>query len=83
MIVIGAIPVVRFLLRYFAGNGDGNVQSLVLGGVFLLAGYLTVVLALISDTVATNRQLLERTLSRLRELEAKLDSDANNQQTRK
>ena len=73
MILIGAVPVLRFVLRYLAGNGDGNIQSLVLGGVFLLAGYLTIVLALLSDTIATNRQLLERTLRRLRDIETRLD----------
>lgn len=69
MIFIGTIPVVRFLFRYFSNNGDGNIQSLVLAGVFLLAGYLTIILALLSDTIAVNRQLMERVLHRMRELE--------------
>lgn len=69
MILIGLIPVLRFLYLFLAGNGDGNIQSLVLGGVFLLAGYITVVLALLSDTISTNRQLLERILRRVRDIE--------------
>ncbi|WP_458789655.1 glycosyltransferase family 2 protein [Yoonia sp. MH D7] len=69
MIVIGLLPVLRFLYFFMAGNGDGNIQSLVLGGVFLLAGYITVILALLSDTIATNRQLLERILRRVRDIE--------------
>ena len=69
MLAIGAMPVARFLWLYAIGEGDGHVQSLVLGGVFLLAGYLTVVIAFLSDTIATNRRLLEATLLRLRRLE--------------
>lgn len=75
MILIGALPVLRFLYLFMIGQGDGNVQSLVLGGVFLLAGYITVILALLSETIATNRQLLERVLRRLHEIElAKSDT---------
>ncbi len=69
MIVIGLLPVLRFLYLFMAGNGDGNIQSLVLGGVFLLAGYITVILALLSDTVAINRRLLEQILRRVRDIE--------------
>lgn len=76
MIVIGLLPVIRFLYLFLAGDGDGNIQSLVLGGVFLLAGYITVILALLSDTIATNRQLLERVLRRLHEIEMAQDNPA-------
>lgn len=69
IMLIGMLPVIRFLYFFLIGEGDGKVQSLVLGGVFLLAGYITVVLALLSDTIATNRQLLERILKRVRRLE--------------
>ncbi|MDV7143716.1 glycosyltransferase family 2 protein [Tropicimonas sp. TH_r6] len=69
MLLIGAIPVIRFLYFYFGGDGEGHIQSLVLGGVFLLAGYFTVVVAFLSDTIATNRRLTEATLLRLRRLE--------------
>jgi len=69
MILIGMFPTIRFLYFFLIGEGEGKVQSLVLGGVFLLAGYITVVLALLSDTIATNRQLSERILKRIWELE--------------
>ena len=73
MIFIGLLPVIRFLYLFLTGDGDGNIQSLVLGGVFLLAGYITVILALLSDTIATNRQLLERVLRRLHDIEMAQD----------
>ena len=73
MILIGLLPVLRFLYLFLIGDGDGNIQSLVLGCVFLLAGYITVILALLSDTIATNRQLLESILIRLRHIETTKD----------
>ncbi|WP_234822618.1 glycosyltransferase family 2 protein [Palleronia aestuarii] len=69
MLFLGALPIIRFLILYAMGSGDGHIQSLVLGGVFLLAGYLTVVIAFLSDTIATNRRLTEHVLVRLRRLE--------------
>ncbi|MGC9417629.1 MAG: glycosyltransferase family 2 protein [Rhodovulum sp.] len=72
MLLIGILPVVRFLYFYAVGQGDGHVQSLVLGGVFLLAGYFTVVIAFLSDTIATNRRLTEALLVRMRRLEPTL-----------
>lgn len=69
MIAIGALPILRFLIFFILGDGAGRVQSLVLGGVFVLAGYMTVIIALLSDALATNRRLAELALSRIRELE--------------
>ena len=70
MSTLGLLPILRFLYFYAIGEGDGHVQSLVLGGVLLLAGYFTVVVAFLSDTIATNRRLTEEALIRLRRLEA-------------
>ena len=69
MIAIGLMPVFRFLYFYAIGDGEGRLQSLVLGSVFLLAGYITVVIAFLSDALATNRRLTESVLTRLRKLE--------------
>ena len=69
MAALGALPVLRFLWFYAMGDGDGHIQSLVLGGVLLLAGYFTIVIAFLSDTIATNRRLTEETLIRLRRIE--------------
>ena len=69
MMAIGAIPILRFLVFYMMGDGAGHVQSLILGGVFVLAGYVTLIIALLSDALATNRRLTELALTRLRELE--------------
>ncbi len=74
MMIIGALPVLRFLLLYLTGDGEGHVQSLILGGVFLLAGYITMIIALLSDALATNRRLTEQVLSRVRELELRVNA---------
>ncbi|MEM9371217.1 MAG: glycosyltransferase family 2 protein [Pseudomonadota bacterium] len=69
MIVIGLVPILRFLYFYLIGEGDGHVQSLILGTMFFSLGYLTFVVALLSDVTASNRQLLESTLERVRRIE--------------
>jgi glycosyltransferase involved in cell wall biosynthesis len=75
MLAIGAIPALRFLYFYSIGDGEGRIQSLILGSVFLIAGYFTLIIALLSDAMATNRRLTERTLSRLRQLELRFSSN--------
>ena len=69
MIAIGILPILRFLYFYAIGEGDGKVQSLILGSMFLLAGYITVVIAFLSDALATNRRLTESVLQRVRRIE--------------
>ncbi|TNY31676.1 glycosyltransferase family 2 protein [Pelagovum pacificum] len=69
MAALGALPILRFLYFFAIGQGDGHVQSLVLGGVLLLAGYITIVIAFLSDTIATNRRLTEELLIRMRRLD--------------
>jgi len=74
MIGIGLLPILRFLYYYAIGDGEGRIQSLVLGSMFLLAGYTTVVIAFLSDALATNRRLTESVLERVRRLEQPLAS---------
>lgn len=75
MSAIGTIPILRFLYYYLIGDGDGKIQSLVLGSMFLLAGYITAIIAFLSDGLATNRRLTESVLHRVRQLEANLSND--------
>ncbi len=67
---IGAIPILRFLFYYLMGHGDGMIQSLVIGSLFVTAGYVTMVIAFLSDAIGTNRRLTEECLERLRKMEA-------------
>ena len=68
--VVGSIPILRFLYFFFTGNGAGHLQSLILGGVLLMLGFMLFVTGLLSDLVSQNRKLLESTLERVRILEA-------------
>ncbi len=69
MMLIGTLPILRFLWFYFSGDGDGHVQSLVLGSMFFILGYLTLMIAILADIIASNRRLIEMTLERVRKLE--------------
>ncbi len=70
--LIGAVPIARFLYFFANGDGAGHIQSLILGSMFFILGYFTFIIALLSETIATNRRLLEATLERVRRIEIKL-----------
>jgi hypothetical protein len=63
---VGAVPVIRFLYFWYIGEGDGHVQSLIIGGVLLMMGFLTLMIGLVADLIHFNRQLLEMVLVRLK-----------------
>lgn len=69
LFVAGSIPIVRFLYFYFTGNGGGHLQSLVLGGVLLMMGFLTFMIGLVADLISFNRQLIEMVLERIKRSE--------------
>lgn len=74
LLIVGLIPIVRFLYFYFGGDGAGHVQSLVLGGVFLMMGFVTLLFALVADLINFNRRLIETTLQKVRYLELELEA---------
>ncbi|WOJ92977.1 glycosyltransferase family 2 protein [Congregibacter variabilis] len=67
--VIGMLPICRFLYFYFTDGGAGNIQSLLLGSVLLIMGFIAFVAGLVTDLIAANRQLLEMTLERVKRME--------------
>jgi glycosyltransferase involved in cell wall biosynthesis len=67
--LIGAYPVLRFLWFYFSGEGDGHIQSLVVGSVLMMMGFMTFMIGLLADLIQFNRQLLEMILVRLKSRE--------------
>ncbi len=69
LMALGAIPIVRFLVFYALGDGDGKIQSLLIGGVLILMGGICAMFALIADLIAYNRQLLEITLEKVRRMD--------------
>ncbi|MFC3097244.1 glycosyltransferase family 2 protein [Alteraurantiacibacter palmitatis] len=69
MAAIGLIPMARFLVLWAIGQGDGHIQSLVLGGAFLVMGVLTGLLGVLAELIGANRKLLEAALAHIRRLE--------------
>jgi len=69
LIIVGLIPVGRFLFFYFANEGAGHLQSLLLGSVLVIIGLVTYLIGLVADLISFNRQLLEMTLERVKRLE--------------
>ncbi len=73
----GLIPIVRFLYFFFTGSGGGHVQSLLLGGVLLIIGFVMFMIGLVADLISFNRQLLEKTLERVKRIEMNEASKQN------
>lgn len=73
----GLVPVIRFLYQYALGSGAGHVQSLVLGSVFILMGFMTYLVGLVADLINYNRQLIELTLAKVRRLELAQERDSD------
>lgn len=69
MAIIGLIPMVRWFVFFLLGDGAGNMQSLLLGVMFMLGSFLSFVLLVIADLQRTNRVLLEDTLERVKRIE--------------
>ena len=69
LIAAGMLPILRFLYFYLVGAGDGHLQSLVLGGVLVLMGYVAYIAGLLADLISFNRQLTEMTLERVKRIE--------------
>lgn len=77
--IIGLMPICRFLYYYFTDGGAGNIQSLLLGSVLLIMGFIAFVAGLVADLIAANRQLLEMALERVKRLELNDDRSTKQQ----
>ena len=75
--ILGIIPFligvgigVRYLVFLANGVQGGHVQSLILGSILILMGFMTMVIGLQADIIAANRKLLEDIQYRVRKMEA-------------
>lgn len=65
LMLIGLIPMVRFLIDYFWGSGGaGKIQSLIIGSTFILSSVIMFALGIIADLLGKNRMLIERLLEK-------------------
>jgi glycosyltransferase involved in cell wall biosynthesis len=71
--IIGIIPYVRMGYLMIARNEiiGGHLQSLILGAVFIILGFMVIFMGVMADLLAINRKLIEDGLKRLKELEYK------------
>ena len=72
LFLLGVMPIIRFLWFFINGEGQGHLQSIVIGGSLMTLGVVAVMFGAVADLVGRNRQLLEQTLERLHDLEDKL-----------
>ena len=72
--VLGMLPILRFIYFYIIGEGQGHVQSLIIGGTILILGVITGLMGILGDLVGRNRQLLESVLYRSKVLEAEIQA---------
>ncbi|MEL6950136.1 MAG: glycosyltransferase family 2 protein [Pseudomonadota bacterium] len=74
LMLLGAVPVVRFIIYYLLGDGSGKIQSLIVGTVLLILGGLAILFGMLADLISFNRQLSEMTLERVRRIEIALEA---------
>jgi hypothetical protein len=76
-LVPGLISIVRFLVLFWLGRGEGHVQSLVLGASLVGLSALLLLGGVIADLIATNRRLLEDIRVRMLRQEMRLSDLPN------
>lgn len=66
---LGAVLLARFLYFYVTDGGAGHLQSVIIGSMLAGSGLLLVIVGLLADLMAVNRQLLEDLEYRVRRME--------------
>ena len=68
-LLIGIGIGMRFLYLFAIGQGTGHVQSLILACTLIIIGFLTFMIGLVSDLMASNRRILTDTQYHVRRME--------------
>jgi glycosyltransferase involved in cell wall biosynthesis len=71
--LVAAVVWVRFLVAFVQGDGDGHIQSLILGAVLVNAAVVLAALGIIGDLLSGQRIMLQRVFERVRRVELELD----------
>ncbi len=69
LFLAGVVLGVRFLYFRMTGQGEGNVQSVILSAVFLIVAFQVFLIGVVADLINFNRKIQEEVLYRLRRLE--------------
>jgi glycosyltransferase involved in cell wall biosynthesis len=67
--LIGVVIWARFLWFFFSGEGEGHIQSLILGATLFIVAVQLAALGVIGDILAGSRVLQQRILERVRRVE--------------
>jgi glycosyltransferase involved in cell wall biosynthesis len=70
--LIAAVIWARFLWFFFSGEGEGHIQSLILGSTLFIVAVQLAALGVVGDILAGSRVLQQRTLERVRRVELHL-----------
>ena len=79
-IAIGLAIGMRFLYFWVTDGGGGHVQSLILVCTLIIIGFLTFMIGLVSDLMASNRRILTDTQYHVRRMEYEAIEDRQRQE---
>lgn len=79
-IAIGLAIGMRFLYFWVTDGGGGHVQSLILACTLIIIGFLTFMIGLVSDLMASNRRILTDTQYHVRRMEYEAIEDRQRQE---
>jgi hypothetical protein len=66
LLLAGVVPIARFIYFYCIGSGSGHIQSLIIGTMITLIGFITIAIALLASAIDWNRKLIEDILYRIK-----------------
>lgn len=64
---------IRFIVYLCMGDGQGHMQSLLLGSTFMIIGFMTFIIGLQADLIASSRKLIEDIQYRVRKMDYEQD----------
>lgn len=67
--LLGCIPLIRFGYFVIIGESGGHLQSILLGILLVLLGYINVVLGLLGSAIGWHRKVTEEVLYRMKQIE--------------
>jgi hypothetical protein len=73
-IALGVLVGLRFVYLFAVGQGQGNIQSLILTAILILVGAQLALFGLLAELVGNNRKLLEDIQWRTRRMELEIDT---------
>ena len=80
-VVLGLIPLVRYLVYAIVATTAGHVQSLIIGSTLMIIGVNCYTIGVLADTTAANRKIMEDVQRRVRKVDYKQDEESNNRRS--